>query len=113
MPTAMDRRTAGGHDATAIDDDPGGRSSAAGDGGEEPATVLAPMLTPQGALTLKPSNDGVALPPGLGAQLQAAFARGSGHGLMALGAEHVGAALPPVLSYWREYTLSLHDALPI
>jgi hypothetical protein len=28
--------------------------------------------------------------------------RGSGHGLLCLGADEVGTALPPVLSYWRE-----------
>jgi non-specific serine/threonine protein kinase len=73
--------------------------------------VLAPVLTPHGALALRPSNDGVALPPGLGAQLQAAFARGSGHGLLALGADLVGAALPPVLSYWRELGVRYVTAL--
>jgi non-specific serine/threonine protein kinase len=73
--------------------------------------VLAPVLTPHGTLALKPSNDGVALPRGLGAQLQAAFARGSGHGLLALGADHVGAALPPVLSYWRELGVRYVTAL--
>jgi hypothetical protein len=35
--------------------------------------------------------------------LAAAFERGSGHGLLLLGADEVGAALPPVLSYWREF----------
>ena len=82
-----------------------------GDGGYEPGMVLAPVLTPHGALALRPSNDGVALPPGLGAQLQAAFARGSGHGLLALGADHLGAALPPVLSYWRELGVRYVTAL--
>jgi non-specific serine/threonine protein kinase len=73
--------------------------------------MLEPVLTPHGALALRPSNNGVALPPGLGAQLQAAFARGSGHGLLALGANHVGAALPPVLSYWRELGVRYVTAL--
>ena len=73
--------------------------------------VLAPVLTPHGALALRPSNDGVALPVGLGAQLQAVFARGSGHGLLALGADHVGAVLPPVLSYWRELGVRYVTAL--
>ena len=110
MPIAMDRRTADGHEATAIDDAPGGPCRAAGDG-DEPGMVLAPALTPHGALVLKPSNDGVALPPGLGAQLQAAFARGPGHGLLALGADHVGAVLPPVLAYWRELGVRYVTAL--
>ena len=64
--------------------------------------VLAPVLTPHGILALRPSSDGVALSPELGAQLEAAFARGSGHGLLALGADQVGAVLPPVFAYWRE-----------
>src|SRR3979409_2214431 len=40
--------------------------------------------------------------PAGGGRLEAAFGRGAGHGLLALGADEVGAALPPVLSYWRE-----------
>ena len=35
-------------------------------------------------------------------QLEQAFARGAGHGLLHLGANEVGTALPPVLSWWRE-----------
>ncbi len=34
--------------------------------------------------------------------LAEAFARGSGHGLLRLGADEVGTSLPPVLSYWRD-----------
>ena len=36
-------------------------------------------------------------------QLEQAFARGPGHGLLPLGADEVGTALPPVLSYWRDF----------
>ena len=36
-------------------------------------------------------------------RLEQAFVRGSGHGLLYLGADEVGTALPPVLSYWREF----------
>ena len=32
-----------------------------------------------------------------------AFERGSGHGLLQLGAAEAGAVLPPVFSYWREF----------
>jgi SNF2 Helicase protein len=99
---AMDRRMAGGGAATAIDANSAEPFGAAGDGGAESGKVLAPALTPHGALLLRPSDDGAALPAGLGAQLQEAFARGSGHGLLALGADFVGAVLPPALSYWRE-----------
>ncbi len=63
---------------------------------------LAPVLTPHGALILAPTEDAATLDDGLGARLQQAFARGSGHGLLNLGADQVGTALPPPLSYWRE-----------
>ncbi|MGH6817052.1 MAG: DEAD/DEAH box helicase, partial [Hyphomicrobiaceae bacterium] len=64
--------------------------------------MLAPVLTPHGVLTLKESAEGVALEAGVGARLQDAFAKGSGHGLLCLGADRVGMVLPPVLSYWRD-----------
>ena len=65
-------------------------------------TTLAPVLTPHGALILAQAEDAAVLDAALGARLQHAFARGSGHGLLSLGADQVGAALPPTLSYWRE-----------
>jgi hypothetical protein len=40
---------------------------------------------------------------GLAERLQQAFERGSGHGLLLLGADEAGTALPPVHSYWREF----------
>ncbi len=71
------------------------------------ATVLssfsiAPVVTPHGRLTMIQADDGPILDPGLAGRLRDAFARGSGHGLLQLGAGEVGTALPPVLSYWRE-----------
>jgi non-specific serine/threonine protein kinase len=63
---------------------------------------MAPVLTPHGALALRPADDAPALEPALGARLELAFARGSGHGLLQLGAGEVGTVLSPVLSYWRE-----------
>lgn len=63
---------------------------------------LAPVLTPHGRLVLSKSSDAPALEPGLAQRLLDSFARGSGHGLLQLGAEEVGTALPPVFSYWRE-----------
>ena len=65
--------------------------------------MLAPILTPHGALTLRQTADAPELTPELGAQLNHAFARGSGHGLLWLGANGFGAAMPPVLSYWRDF----------
>ena len=63
---------------------------------------LAPILTPHGRLILGPVDEGPALDPGLARRLEDAFARGSGHGLLQLGAGEIGVALPPVFSYWRE-----------
>ena len=51
---------------------------------------------------LGPVDEAPALDPDLARRLQDAFARGSGHGLLQLGAGEVGTALPPVFSYWRE-----------
>jgi non-specific serine/threonine protein kinase len=65
--------------------------------------MLAPVLTPHGVLTLRPSGDVASLDPDLGSQLEKAFAKGAGHGLLCLGADEVGTVLPPVLSYWREF----------
>jgi len=67
--------------------------------------MLAPTLTPHGALTLRFTGDAPELAPETGARLDQAFARGSGHGLLWLGANGVGAAMPPVLSYWRDFAL--------
>ena len=63
---------------------------------------LAPILTPHGRLTLVQDDD-AAVEAELAERLQRAFARGSGHGLLQLGANEIGAALPPNLSYWREF----------
>lgn len=65
--------------------------------------MLAPVLTPHGVLTLRPSGDVASLEPDLGARLEKAFAKGPGHGLLCLGADEVVTVLPPVLSYWREF----------
>jgi superfamily II DNA or RNA helicase len=65
-------------------------------------TGLAPVLTPHGAVFIRRTDDdaGAALPHA--AQLEARFRRGTGHGLLSLGADEVGTALPPVLTYWRD-----------
>jgi hypothetical protein len=65
--------------------------------------MMAPVLTPHGLLTLRQTGDALALDPEQGSRLEKAFARGAGHGLLWLGANEVGMALPPVLSYWREF----------
>ena len=67
------------------------------------SVLVVPVLTPHGHLILREDRDASALEPELGRRLQNAFARGSGHGLLQLGASEVGVALPPVFSYWREF----------
>src|SRR5216684_2458837 len=64
---------------------------------------LAPTLTPHGRLALVQVADAPFLDPELAQRLRDAFDRGSGHGLLQLGADEVGTALPPVFSYWREF----------
>jgi hypothetical protein len=60
-------------------------------------------LTPHGRLVLTRDADAPLLDAGLRERLQQAFDRGSGHGLLLLGADEAGTALPPVASYWREF----------
>src|SRR6266480_2453689 len=73
--------------------------------------MLAPVLTPHGFLILRQSPEAPALEPARGLRLEQAFARGSGHGLLVLGADEVGTALPPMLSYWREFGVRYVTAL--
>src|SRR5262249_52352869 len=61
-----------------------------------------PILTPRGLLTLRQTGEASALELTQGLRLEKAFERGSGYGLLWLGANEVGTALPPVFSYWRE-----------
>ena len=64
--------------------------------------MFMPTLSPNGVLALRPSEDAVALSPLLSGALEPAFARGAGHGLLVLGADAVGATLPPQFAYWRD-----------
>src|SRR6266567_1317851 len=72
---------------------------------------LAPTLTPHGRLALVEGQDAPLLDPELAQRLRNTFERGSGHGLLQLGAAEAGAALPPVFSYWREFGASYVTAL--
>ena len=75
----------------------------------EPDTVtralatLGPTLTPHGRLLVAHVDDAPALPPDLSHRIEESFARGSGHGLLQLGAGEVGTVLPPAFGYWREF----------
>ena len=68
-----------------------------------PPPFLALVLTPNGRLTLVQDDDAAGLEAGLARRLQNAFARGSGHGLLQLGANEIGVALSTALSYWRGF----------
>ena len=65
--------------------------------------TLAPILTPHGRLSLAPVDDAPLLLPNLAHKIEESFARGSGHGLLQLGAAEVGTVLPAVFGYWREF----------
>lgn len=71
--------------------------------------MLAPVLTPHGSLILRQADEALAAPSN--PRLEQAFSRGPGHGLLYLGADEVGTALPPVLSYWREFAVHYVTAL--
>src|ERR1017187_6133247 len=73
--------------------------------------TLEPVLTPHGLLTLRQTAQAPALEPDHGLRLEKAFLRGSGHGLLWLGADEVATVLPPVLSYWRELGMRYMTAL--
>jgi non-specific serine/threonine protein kinase len=69
------------------------------------------VLTPQGQLRLLESADGTVLDPQLAAPLRAAFDRGSGHGLLHLGACEVDGHLPPVFGFWRAFAARYATAI--
>jgi hypothetical protein len=64
---------------------------------------LAPVLTPHGRLVVERDEDAPALDAELAQRMERAFTRGSGHGLLALGGDEIGVALPPTFSLWREF----------
>ena len=72
---------------------------------------LVPVLTPHGHLLLAEEEDATALDAEVAQRLRESFARGSGHGLLQLGAGEVGTALPAVFSYWREFATRYVTAL--
>src|SRR5579863_9473933 len=60
-------------------------------------------LTPHGRLVIVSDAGAPQLDEGLAKRLRQAFERGSGHGLLLLGADEAGTALPPVFAWWREF----------
>ena len=66
------------------------------------AKGFAPVLTPHGHLLLERGDEWASLEPDLALQLQESFDRGTGHGLLTLGAALVGVPLPLAFGYWRD-----------
>jgi non-specific serine/threonine protein kinase len=75
------------------------------------AASLRLSLTPHGRLALTHDDTAPPLDGALALRLQRAFERGSGHGLLLLGADEAGTALPSVYSYWREFGARYVSAL--
>ena len=64
---------------------------------------LGLRLTPHGRLVCELVADAPGLDEAVATRLREAFARGSGDGLLRLGAGEVGQALPPVFVWWRDF----------
>ena len=73
--------------------------------------TLEPVLTPHGLLTLRQTMEAPPLEHEQALRLAKAFERGSGHGLIWLGANEIGTVLPPALSYWRAFGVRYVTAL--
>ncbi len=72
---------------------------------------LGLRLTSQGRLVTEDQDDAPDIDASLADRLNAAFARGSGHGLLRLGAAEVGQAMPPVFVWWRSFAARYVGAL--
>ena len=85
-------------------------TAAAGEA-DDAAGHLGLRLTPQGHLVADATAAAPAMDAATAARLGAAFARGSGPGLLRLGAGEAGQALPPVFVWWRGFAASYVAAL--
>ncbi|MGG5890771.1 DEAD/DEAH box helicase [Falsiroseomonas sp. HC035] len=74
-------------------------------------SALDLRLTPHGNLVCEPRADAPGMDQAVADRLQKAFARGSGDGLLRLGAGEVGTALPPVFAWWRDFAARYVAAL--
>src|SRR6202140_5667712 len=64
---------------------------------------LGLRLTPPGPLSVEDQDDAPDIDAAASVRLIDAFARGTGYGLMWLGAAEVGQALPPLFVWWRDF----------
>ncbi len=77
-----------------------------------PAILTASLaLTPRGRLLFTVADGTLQPPEALLRRLEGAFGRGSGHGLLDLGAAEVGTALPADFGYWRDFGARLVTAI--
>ena len=68
-------------------------------------------LRPQGHLVCEAADDASVMDEAVAARIAAAFAGGSGPGLLQLGASEVGQALPPAFVWWRGFACRYVAAL--
>src|SRR5215472_16679918 len=78
---------------------------------ESTTSRLGLRLTPHGRLVAQVADDAPELHHDTAARLTNAFARGSGHGLLQLGAGEIGQLLPPVFVWWRAFAARYLTAL--
>jgi len=64
---------------------------------------LCLRLTPHGHLVVEEASDALPMDQATTARIGKAFAQGTGHGLLQLGAGEVGRILPPAFGWWREF----------
>ncbi len=67
--------------------------------------AFATAITPRGAIRLERTETDVPLDNAVATRLEAAFARGSGHGLLQLGFGEARSRLPADLAFWRGLTM--------
>ena len=72
---------------------------------------LSLRLTPQRHLLLEATDDAPILDDKVAERLSIAFGKGTGHGLVQLGAGEIGQALPPVFVWWREFAAAYVEGL--
>ncbi|WP_297455735.1 DEAD/DEAH box helicase [Ferrovum sp.] len=69
------------------------------------------QLTPKGHFQVGAEPDAPTLSDALADRLATAFARGTGYGLLHLGAAEVTTALPPLWAFWRDFAVRFVTAL--
>ena len=72
---------------------------------------LGLRLTPRGRLVVEDPDDAPEIDDATSTRLTEAFARGTGYGLVQLGAAEVGLAMPPVFVWWRGFAAQYISSL--